>query len=166
MSRTEGDLKKQLLDAAQAAVSTAPATAGAPAGPEVPTGTRWGMVGGGLAVIALLAGYVLGTRPAWIYPTEALAETTEITAASMRLALVRERQRVETFRQLNGRLPVTLAEAGAVSTNVEMLPWRGGGYLLRLANSDVALELRSDEPLEGFLGNSLQLILDRQRGTP
>jgi len=163
---TEGELKKQLLEAAQAAVTATPARTPDLGDPGVPKGTRWGVVGGGLAVIALLAGYVLGTRPAWIYPTEALAETTEITAASMRLALVRERQRVETFRQVNGRLPVTLAEAGAVSTNVEMLPWRGGGYLLRLANSGVALELRSDEPLEDFLGNSLQLILDRQRGTP
>lgn len=162
MASRDTDLKQDLLQAAQAAVATTSAPEGLPPRGTAPAGTRWGLVWTGVAILAALTGYVLGTQPEWAFPNRGLAESPEVTAASMRLSLVRERQRVETFRQRNGRLPATLAEAGGVATNIELVVEPGDTYVLRAVENGAALELRSTEALDAFLGNSLQLILNRR----
>lgn len=160
MASEELSSKADLLQAAEAAVSReVPGERARPSRPQ----TRWGLVSGGLLAIALTAGWVLGTRPEWVFPPPPAVESPEVTVASMRMVLVRERQRVERYRQEHGRLPQTLAEAGGQLPNVEIAHDADGGYLLRATEGSMALELHSSEALETFLGNSLQVLLNARR---
>ncbi|HUG28213.1 MAG TPA: hypothetical protein VMK53_07940 [Gemmatimonadales bacterium] len=159
MARVEDALKEDLLRAAEEAVGQDRAQGDSREGPQ----TRWGIVGWGLVLLAVLAGWLFGTRPEWVFIPPVAAEAPEMTAASMRLALVRERQRVERYREQNGRLPVTLAEAGSTIPTIEIAASPDGSYLLRAVEGGTALELHSSEDVERFLGNSLQVILNSPR---
>lgn len=159
MSRDENALKEDLLRAAEEAVGQVRTGGSGKDGPQ----TRWGIVGWGLVLLAILTGWLFGTRPEWVFAPPLAAESPEVTAASMRLALVRERQRVERYREQHGRLPATLAEAGGSLPNIEMAASPDGSYLLRAVEGATALELHSTESVEAFLGNSLQVILNAPR---
>jgi hypothetical protein len=159
MAREEDARKEDLLQAAQAAVEQDRSSGANRGEPQ----TRWGIVFWGLALLAVLAGWAFGTRPEWVFPAPLAAKAPEITAASMRLSLVRERQRVERYREQNGRLPATLAEAGSTIPTIEIATSPDGSYLLRAVEGGTALELHSSENVETFLGNSLQVILNSPR---
>ena len=159
MARVENALKEDLLRAAEEAVGQ---DRGQTVDRPVPP-THWGIVGWGLVLLAIVAGWLFGSRPEWVFPPPTVAEAPEVTVASMRLALVRERQRVERYREQNGRLPTTLAEAGSSLTNIEIAAGPGDSYLLRAVEGETALELHSSDSLESFLGNSLEVILNTPR---
>lgn len=159
MSREENARKEALLQAAEAAVGQARPRHGGPAVRQ----TRWGVVGWGLLLLAVLIGWLVRTRPEWVFAPPPIVEAPEITAASMRLALVRERQRVHRYREQHGRLPATLAEAGGTIPNIEIAASPDGSYLLRAVEGHAVLELHSSEDIETFLGNSLQVILNAPR---
>ncbi len=161
---TEHQRKRELLEAAQAAVSAPaePAAGARHAGTSRPT--NWRLVWACMAVFVGVGGGVLVLRPEWLYPAPPPEETPALTDASLRLAMVRERQRVEAFVQQNGVLPTTMAEAGGTLAGLLLVPEAGPGYILRYSGVDQVLELRSTDSLEAFLGNSLQVILTR--GTP
>lgn len=159
MSREDNARKEELLRAAEEAVGQDRTRGDGRQGPQ----TRWGIVGWGLVLLAVLTGWLFGTRPEWVFTPPLVAEAPEVTAASMRLALVRERQRVERYRIQTGRLPATLAEAGGTIPNIEIATSPDGSYLLRAAEGRTALELHSSESIERFLGNSLQVILRAPR---
>ncbi len=159
MARVEDARKEDLLRAAEEAVGQDRRQADRRANPQ----TRWGIVGWGLVLLAVLMGWLFGTRPEWVFTPPVVAEAPETTAASMRLALVRERQRVERYREQNGRLPATLAEAGSTLPTIAMAASPDGSYLLRVVEGGTALELHSSENIETFLGNSLQVILNSPR---
>ena len=159
MSREENALKEDLLRAAEEAVGQ-DRTGGSGRGEPL---TRWGIIGWGLVLVAALAGWLFGTRPEWVFTPPLAAESAEVTVASMRLSLVRERQRVERYRAQNGRLPSTLAEAGSTMRNIDIAASPDGSYLLRAVEGETALELHSSESIEGFLGNSIQVILNARR---
>lgn len=159
MVREERAFKEDLLQAAEAAVGQ---DRSGPVDPGHPP-TRWGVVGWGLVLLAVVTGWVLGSRPAWVFPAPPVAEAPEVTVASMRLALVRERQRVEQYRNQQGRLPTTLAEAGSSLTNIEIAVGPDNSYLLRAVEGATALELHSSDSVEAFLGNSLEVILNTPR---
>ncbi len=161
---TEHQRKRDLLEAAQAAVSTpaGPATGAGHGGTARPT--NWRLVWACMAVFVGVGGGVLILQPEWLYPAPPPEESPALTDASLRLAMVRERQRVEAFVQQNGVLPSSMAEAGGTLAGLVLVPEDGSGYTLRYSGVGQALELRSTDSLEGFLGNSLQVILTR--GTP
>lgn len=153
-------MKEDLLAAAEAAVADR-AAAEARARTSIARRTRWGVVGTGLAIVAALLAYVLVGRPEWVFPRAPLAEHPEVSEASMRLALVRERQRVEAFLREHGRLPGSPQEAGATLAGVQLERGPANTFLVRVPHGVEMLELRSTERLETFLGNSLQVILSR-----
>jgi hypothetical protein len=159
MAREDNARKEDLLRAAEEAVGQDRRQVDRRADSQ----TRWGIVFWGLALLAVLAGWAFGTRPEWVFPAPVAAEAPEMTAASMRLSLVRERQRVERYREQNGRLPATLAEAGSTIPTIEIATSPDGSYLLRAVEGGTALELHSSEDVETFLGNSLQVILNSPR---
>lgn len=159
---TEHQRKRDLLEAAQAAVSTPVEPVAGTRSTTRPT--NWRLVWACMAVFVGLGAGVLILRPEWVYPAPPPEETPALTDASLRLAMVRERQRVQAFVQQNGVLPSNMAEAGGTLAGLVLIPEVGSGYILRYSGVGQALELRSTDSLEGFLGNSLQVILTR--GTP
>ena len=57
--------------------------------------------------------YLAILQPAWVFAPQAQPETLAVQEASLRIAMASAAQHVERFRQKNGRLPESLAEAGA-----------------------------------------------------
>jgi hypothetical protein len=159
MVHPEHSRKADLLKAAEEALNQARPSDG----PRQPS--RWGITGPGLLLLLALGVWLFATRPEWVFPPPPVAESPEITMASMRLALIRERQLVERFRRTHGRLPATLEEAGSGAHTTSLAAGPDGTYLLRAVVGGAALELHSSDNIESFLGNSLQIILNA-RGRP
>jgi hypothetical protein len=119
------------------------------------------LVAGGFFALMLTLGGVALASPSWVLPSDIAGETPEIGEAGLRLAIVRERQRVEAFAQRTGRLPLTLAEAGSAAEGIRYATRRDGTYLLEADVGRSYVRLASNGSVEAFLGNSLQVILSR-----
>lgn len=153
-------MKHELLAAAEAAVSDRSVT---PEAPRRPPAHRSRLVVGGVILIALLGTYISVLRPEWVFTATPVVESPQIVEASLRLAMVRERQRVEEFVRTRGRLPATLAEAGGTLAGAGLVAGPERSFLLTAPLGGDTLELRSTDQLEPFLGNSLQVILSRSK---
>lgn len=119
---------------------------------------------GFLSLLSLLGLLLLLVRPAWLAgPKAPPAESPVIVQASLRLSMLRERQRVADFAKQNGRLPTSLAEAGGTAPGIgyEALPERD--FRLFAQAGDSLLVLRSTDSMSHFLGNSLREIKNRGR---
>lgn len=160
MSPETTRMKHDLLAAAEAAVTTRP---GAGQDAPRPRGSRSRMVLSSLTLIALMGTYISVVRPEWVFTATPVAESPQIVEASLRLAMVRERQRVEEFLRTNNRLPGTLAEAGGTLPGAGLTVGAGRSFTVSAPLGSGTLELRSNEPLEAFLGNSLEVILSRPK---
>ncbi len=132
-----------------------------PVSPHTRLTPRAMAVAGGFFVLMLALGGVALASPSWIMPSDIAGETPEIGEAGLRLAIVRERQRIEAFTQRTGRLPLTLAEAGSASEGIRYTTHRDGTYLLEADVGRSYVRLASNGSVEAFLGNSLQVILSR-----
>jgi len=119
-----------------------------------------------LSVAALLAtmGTLAAGQPGWLVRSWLEAESLEVSEASLRLAIVRERQRVEAYRVLHGQLPPTLEAAGGSVPGVRYLLAPDGTYLLEADLGRSYVRLASTGSVQAFLGNSLQVILSRPTG--
>lgn len=131
-----------------------------PVPPESPRTRPWlvmASIAGMLATVAVTA----IVRPDWVFPAGLGAETPELSEASLRLAMVRERQRIEAFQRREGRLPATLAEAGGHGGGLRYTPREDGTYAIEATLGRAQIVLASNHSVQAFLGNSLQVILSR-----
>lgn len=83
--------------------------------------------------------------------------------AEMRFGMFLLAQRLEAFRAQTGHYPAALGDIGE---SVEGLSYRlvtDSVFELQALTDTGSLVMRSDQPMDVFLGNSVQLI---QRGTP
>ncbi|MDZ4674416.1 MAG: hypothetical protein SGI84_08175 [Gemmatimonadota bacterium] len=153
-------MKHDLLAAAEAAVADRSMVRKAG---RRPPGACSRMILSSMTLIALLGTYVSVIRPEWIFTATPVAESPHLLEASLRLALVRERQRVEEFTKRNGRLPATLAEAGGTLTGAHLTAGAGRSFMVSAPMGAGVIELHSTDPLEAFLGNSIQAIISRPK---
>ena len=98
-----------------------------------------------------------------IAPSQAESSAPAVAAASLRLTLIRERQRVFDFLQRTGRLPGTLVEAGGQAPGVHYTPGTDQTFSLAGEAGDSLITLHSGDSLTVFLGSSLQAVRDRGR---
>lgn len=132
-----------------------------PRGPGAMVKRKAGLAVAGFVILMFALGALALSPAEWWSPSSLRAESFEISEASMRLAMVRERQRVDGFVQRTGRLPVTLAEAGGYLEGVRYTALSDGTYVLDADFGLSHLRLLSTGSVEAFLGNSLQVILNR-----
>ena len=119
--------------------------------------------------IALLALFVLfGTtiylgiaRPAWLFQRGMPPENAALQDASLRLGMAVQFQRIERYRQANGRLPQKLDDAGAPMQGISYQRVGADQFVLRGRNGAVALTLRSTDPIKEFVANSYTVIQRR-----
>lgn len=119
---------------------------------------------GVLSLLAVAGLLVIVLQPSWLNGPKALPpESPAIVEASVRLAMLREQQRVVDFLKRNGRLPATLSEAGVSLPGLgyEALPQQE--FRLFAQAGDSLLVLRSSDSMTHFLGNSLREIKNRGR---
>jgi hypothetical protein len=116
-----------------------------------------------LLLIGAAAAALLAWRPVWLAGPDSIpSEPPGIAAASLRLALVRERERVNDFVQRNGRLPATLREAGSLRADFLLQAGDSPGvFTLSGQAGDSSVVLSSTEAADLFLGNSLIRIRAR-----
>ncbi len=156
------DSKTDLLEAARAVVKEreekAKQVAAARMQPEVRRRVSF------LSLLSLVGLLLLLVRPAWLAgPKAPPVESPVIVEASLRLSMLRERQRVADFAKQHGRLPTSLAEAGSTAPGIgyEALPEQH--FRLFAQAGDTLLVLRSNESMSQFLGKSLREIKNRGR---
>ena len=117
-----------------------------------------------LAALVATVGTLTAGQPGWLVPGWLEAESLEVSEASLRLAIVRERQRVEAYRVLHGQLPPTLEAAGGSLSGVRYVVATDGTYVLEADLGRSYVRLASTGSVEAFLGNSLEVILTRPTG--
>jgi hypothetical protein len=157
------DTKTNLYEAAVAAmrdVNEAKAAAGLSRSAERPR--TWRLV---MLLLGLFGALLLLLQPAWLAgPAAPPPESPVVAAASLRLTLLRERQRVFDYAQAYGRLPTTLTEAGSTRTDLHYQLAGAGDFMITGSAGDSLVTLRSTDSMKLFLGGSLQAI--KQRGQP
>ncbi len=116
---------------------------------------------GSAALTLFIAAYLWVERPAWVFQPEAPRESMAMKEASLRIGMANAAQHVERYRQRIGRVPATLAQAGAHSESLGYEPLGTTGWRLVGSNGPARLTLTSSEPLSNFLGNSFELITRR-----
>jgi len=115
------------------------------------------------ATVVLFTGvYLYVERPEWIFPTPAAPESLAVREASLRITVANAAQHIERYRKQSGRLPISLAQAGAYGTGITF-ERTGAGYRLVSEMEGLRLSYDSSEPLSRFVGNSFQVIARRQQ---
>jgi hypothetical protein len=116
------------------------------------------------ALIVLgLGAYLAIAQPTWVFAPRATPETLALKEASLRIAMANVSQHLHRFQQRNGRLPDSLAEAGAHDAGLSYQRLGASAYRLVGENGPAHVTFSSDEPLTDFLGNSYQIIARRPR---
>ncbi len=115
-----------------------------------------------LGVMGVAGLVLLLIRPTWLAGPEAPpAEPPAVAAASLRLTLLRERDRVFEFVRQSGRLPATLEEAGSGLVAIDYQPTGGESFVLSARTGDSVVTLGSSDSTTTFLGASLKTIKHR-----
>jgi len=157
--RQEQDTKRALLDAREEAVRASQSPSW-----DTPrrrhSFLRWLLI---LTVLA--AAYLFLARPPWFITPPPPPESYEVAEASLRIAVWQTAMRVRAFQQEEGRLPQTLAEAGAPQyRGVEYNVMGEGEFSIRASSDRLDVTYRSKDNLEAFLGNSLTVVAHRGGG--
>ena len=114
-------------------------------------------------LLALAGAVLLVVRPAWLAePATLPPEPPAVAAASVRLTLLRERQRVFDFEKAHGHLPATLAEAGIDQAGLEYARRDSTRFELSAWTGDSLIVLRSADSISTFLGGSLKALTARR----
>jgi hypothetical protein len=156
------DSKSSLYEAALAVVKAQESTPRDPPLFKPGVGRGWMLV---LLLLGLAGAILLLVRPLWLAGPDALPpESPSVAAASLRLTLLRERQRVLTFSREHGYLPATLGETGSTHDDIRYQATESGRFVLSAQTGDSLIRLGSGDSLTEFLGGSLQRI--KNRGKP
>lgn len=157
------DTKTNLYEAAVAAMRDVNETNAATRlarKPERPRAWRMAML-----LMGLFGAVLLLLQPAWLAgPAAPPPESPAVSAASLRLGLLRERQRVFDFALAHGRLPNTLSETGSTRTALHYQVIGAEAFSISGSVGDSLVTLHSTDSMKAFLGGSLQAI--KNRGQP
>jgi hypothetical protein len=109
-----------------------------------------------LLFLGLGGGYVLATRPAWLFPQPPV-ESPAVREASLRMTMYTTAKRIEGYRAAHGRLPDSLAQ---VALPVRGVSYHRNGDAWRLEGNSGALWLTvtSSDSLAAFVGRSYKIL--------
>jgi hypothetical protein len=114
-----------------------------------------------VVVLAFTGGYLYVERPDWVFPRPPAPESPVVREASLRISIANAAQHIERYRQRNGRLPATLADAGATTPGLVYEPGITS-YQLHALLAGTTLSYQSGQSLERFVGNSFAVIVRRR----
>lgn len=115
------------------------------------------------AILLAIGAYLAIRQPTWVFAPRPTPESLAIKEASLRITMANASQHVQHFRQRTGRLPESLAEAGARGDDLVYSRLGASSYRLVGENGLAHVMLTSDDSLADFLGNSFQIIARRSR---
>ncbi len=154
--------KQALLDAFDQVIKADAEHRGKPA--ERSRSRRWALHP--VAFLALLvlvgtASYIGIVRPPWLFERGMPPENATLQDASLRLGMAVQFQRIERYRQVNGRLPQSLDEVGTPMQGISYERTGADQFVLRGRNGPLSLVLRSTDPVREFVANSYTVIQRR-----
>lgn len=157
------DSKTDLLDAARAAIKDREeAAVAAVAAANAPQRRKRRL--GIMALVGVVGIFLLILQPDWLVgPEVPPPEPPGVATASLRLTMLRERDRVFAFQKRFGRLPAALADAGVETPWLEYQRVGTDGFTLQAQVGDSVLVLTAGDSLPAFLGNSLRVLQGRGR---
>lgn len=160
--RPARDSKSDLLEAAKAAVQEREAAAARAAVERAGPARRRRF---GIELLILAAGSVLLLlRPAWLVGPDAFPhERPAVAAASLRLTLLRERERLLDYRARHGLLPPTLAEAGVLTPGLEYRRLSAQEFQLTGRAGDSVVAIGAGDSVAAFLGATLKALQHREQ---
>lgn len=154
------DSKSSLFNAAREVVKANEEAAFQSAQAKPPAQSHAGLLV--LLLLALAAAALLLLRPVWLAGPAAIPpEPPGIAAASLRLELLRERQRIFVYSNQYGRLPANLTEAGVAVNGIQYQASGSVQFSLSGRVGDSLITLHSTDSLSTFLGESLRRFKDR-----
>lgn len=158
---TEPQGKQRLLDAAQAAVAEAQTKAEERASRRGSTPASRGIMFGASLSLFVVALYLAVARPSWFLTPPPPPEPPAVQEASIRLTLVREAQRIATFRTTAGRLPADPAEAGSPVAGLAYDRINDSVFAVSLPFGAGMVTLRSTDSVAVFLGDAIGTVSAR-----
>ncbi len=114
-----------------------------------------------LSLVAVALAALLVLQPTWLFSSAPPPEPPAVKEASLRLAMFRAIELVNAYHQVQGRLPVSLADAGADTSGLRY-ERTADGYRLVGTNGPVTLTYTSPADPHEFLGNSYAIIRGRK----
>jgi hypothetical protein len=117
----------------------------------------------GALILLGIGSYLAILQPAWVFAPRPQTETVAVQEASLKIAMASAAQHVERFRQKNGHLPESLAEAGARGDVMSYSRLGASSFRLVGDNGAAHATFTADQSLADFLGNSYQIIARRSR---
>lgn len=115
-----------------------------------------------MGLLAVMLAAVLLLEPRWLFTPPLPPEPPALQEASLRLAMFRSIELIDAFREVNGRFPHTLAEAGADSTALTFA-LTPDGYTLTGTNGRVTLTYTFPADPRQFLGKAYEVIRQRNK---
>jgi len=113
-------------------------------------------------ILVFVSVYLYVERPDWVFPAPVTPESLVVREASLRISVANAAQHIERYRQRTGRLPTTLAEAGAHEGGLDYEP-ASTVYKLAADTGGVRVTYDSGQPLAQFVGNSFKIISRRSK---
>lgn len=110
-------------------------------------------------LLCIVSGYLWLGSPAFLRPAPPPPLPARLVEAGLRVEVTLQAMRVNAYRDREGSLPVSLAEAGNPSTTVRYVRDDDQGYQLSADQGEVHVAYSSGESLEAFLGNAREVIL-------
>jgi hypothetical protein len=102
--------------------------------------------------------YLWFGNPAWVTPSLPDPVTTEKAEAGLRVAMFFEAQKIEQFRNTNGRLPDTMEEMGSAPSEMSYSRLDARTYQLVGNSRGVTLTFNSDQAISQFVGDAMDRL--------
>lgn len=110
-----------------------------------------------LGILVMVSGYLWLGQPQFLEPAPLAPPPTELVEASLRFEMSIFIQRIHQYRERNGRLPSSLAEAYEPRPGFLYEP-SGSSFVLIGTERETTLEYTSNQSVQEFLGDARQVI--------
>ncbi len=111
------------------------------------------------SVLCVVSGYLWLASPGFLRPAPPRPLPASLVEAGLRVEVALQARRIEAYREREGRLPVSLQEAGNPFTTVRYVREDAQSYRLSADQEGIHVGYSSGESLESFLGDARQVIL-------
>ncbi len=153
----EGDLRKQALQkayeiAASITTEQAKAAQSSQAAPPVDRGPLLRAVNAALAIAIVL--WLFLAPPDWLPRSVHDDRTVEQRELGLRLVLAAEAERVTSYREAEGKLPASLADAGGDMRSVRFVALDATRFTLSASDGPATVTYESTQPLGALLGGA------------
>ena len=110
--------------------------------------------------LSMVSMYLWFGSPSWLQPDPSAPVSPALVDAGLRMEVFLAASSVEEYRDREGRLPNSLAEAGDAFSEVQYRRLDAQQYRVWLAGVGGVIEYASTDSLGLFLGNARQVILE------